>query len=508
MRSIDLLVIAAYIAGVVALGSWISRKQRDVRDYFVGRRSVPWWAISASIVATETSTITFISVPGYAFTGDFTLLQLAFGYILGRIAVAVVFVPAYLRGELLTVYQLLGERFGGATKRLASAVFLITRSLSDGLRLFATGLVLAALFRSMPGAADAVSIVAPGIPPDVSLLVVSALVIGSATIVYTYLGGMIAVIWTDVVQLIVYTCGAVAALLILINAAPDGWGAALDAARGAGKLRLFDFTLDLTRGYTFWSGLVGGAFLTMATHGTDQLIVQRYLCSASVAGARAALIVSGVAVLLQFALFLLIGALLFVYYESAPAALTGLAIDGRISPDRVFPAFIATHLPPGIGGLVVAAVFAAAMSTLSSSLNSSSAAAIADFYLPATGGRHPDAHYLRAARLATAFWGLVQVGVAIGAIWMSTRVIDETLGIASFTSGLILGLFLLGTFSRIGQRAALAGVAAGAAFMLALRIGTAVNWQWYVLFGAAATCGAGLLAHHVDALRRRSEAPR
>jgi len=508
VRSIDLAIIAAYIAGVVLLGSRISRQQRDVRDYFVGRRSVPWWAISASIVATETSTITFISVPGFAFTGDFTLLQLAFGYVIGRIAVALIFVPAYLRGELLTVYQLLGERFGGATKRLASGVFLVTRSLADGLRLFATGLVLAALFRSMPGAADAVALVAPGIPPDVSLLIASVLVIGAATILYTYLGGMLAVIWTDVVQLAVYMTGAAVALLILLNAAPDGWAAAVGAARDAGKFRLFDFTLDLTRGYTFWSGLVGGAFLTMATHGTDQLIVQRYLCSRSVKGARLALVASGVAVLLQFALFLLIGALLFVYYQSAPAGLDVLTVDGRVAADRVFPAFIATHLPSGVGGLVVAAVFAAAMSTLSSSLNSSSAAALNDFYMPATSGRRSDEHYLTAARLATAFWGLVQIAVAIGAIWMSTRVIDETLGIASFTSGVILGLFLLGTFSRIDQRAALAGVAAGAGFMLALRIWTAVNWQWYVLFGAAATCAAGLLAHHVHALRRRPDDPR
>jgi len=507
VRAVDLFVIALYIGGVVVLGSWMSRRQRDVRDYFVGRRAVPWWAIAVSIVATETSTITFISVPGYAFTGDFTLLQLAFGYVIGRTVVAVFLVPAYLRGELLTVYQLLGDRFGGAAKRLASAVFLITRSLADGLRLFATGLVLAALFGSMPGAADAVALVMPGIPPDVALLIAAAVIIGIATIVYTYLGGMTAVIWTDVVQFVVYTAGAVAALVVLLDALPGGAASAIETARQAGKLRLFDFTFDLTRGYTFWSGLIGGAFLTMATHGTDQLIVQRYLCSPSVRGARAALIVSGVVVLAQFALFLLIGVLLFVYDQSSPAALGGLAADGRLPADRVFPAFIASHLPPGVGGLVVAAVFAAAMSTLSSSLNSSSAAAIADFYMPATAGRRTDAHYLRAARLATAFWGLVQLAVAIGAIWMSTRVIDETLGIASFTNGIILGLFLLGTSTRIGQRPALAGVAAGALFMIALRLGTAVNWQWYVLFGAAVTYAGGLLADHVD-VRRRPRAAR
>jgi SSS family solute:Na+ symporter len=502
MLSLDLIVIVAYTTGIVLFGTLVSRRHRDVRDYFVGDRAVPWWAIAGSIVATETSTITFVSVPGFAFSGNWTFMQLAIGMFAGRLLVALLFVPAYLRGQLLTVYQLLGERFGAATRRLASALFLATRSLADGVRLFATGIVVAELLRSIPGAEAAMDAWMPAVAPSVSLLLVSTIVVGLATILYTYFGGMLAVIWTDVVQFIVYILGAIAAVFVLLSHVPGGWSAVLAAGQAADKFRAFDFTMDVTRGYTFWSGLIGGAFLTMATHGTDQLVVQRYLCCRSVRQARVALIVSGVVVLLQFALFLLIGSLLFASYQTVPDAFGPLTADGRMPPDRVFPAFIASEMPPGLRGLVIAAIFAAAMSTLSSSLNSSAAAAVGDFYLPATGGQRTDRHYLLVARILTAFWGVVQVVVAIGAIWVSTRVIDETLGIASFTNGVVLGLFILGTFTRVGQPAALAGVAVGAATMLVVKVATPVNWQWYVLIGATATFVTGIVTERVRSIRR------
>jgi Na+/proline symporter len=501
MLSLDLIVIVAYTTGIVLFGTLVSRRHRDVRDYFVGNRAVPWWAIAGSIVATETSTITFVSVPGFAFSGDWTFLQLAMGMFVGRLLVALLFVPGYLRGQLLTVYQLLGERFGTATRRLASALFLVTRSLADGVRLFATGIVVAELLRSIPGAEGAVAAWMPSVPPSVSLLLASTLVVGMATILYTYFGGMLAVIWTDLVQFIVYVAGAVAAVFVLLSHVPGGWPAVLAAGQSADKFRVFEFAFDVTRGYTFWSGVIGGIFLTMATHGTDQLMVQRYLCCRSVRQARIALISSGIVVFLQFALFLLIGSLLFAYYQVTPDALLPLTPDGRVPPDRVFPAFIASDMPPGLRGLVIAAIFAAAMSTLSSSLNSSAAAAVGDFYLPATGGRRTDTHYLAVARILTAFWGVVQVTVAMGATWVSTRVIDETLGIASFTNGVVLGLFLLGTFTGVGQSAALTGVIVGAATMLAVKIATPINWQWYVLIGATITFAVGILTERARGAR-------
>jgi solute:Na+ symporter, SSS family len=498
MQTLDLVILTAYLLGTVLFGAWFSRSQRTVRDYFVSGQRVPWWAITGSIVATETSTVTFISVPGFAFANDFTFMQLVMGYMIGRVVVILLFVPAYFRGELLTVYQLLGDRFGSAVKRFASGLFLLTRTLADGFRLFATGLVLAALLLTAPGATERVSGWFPVLEPVTSVLVFSVLVIGVATIVYTYLGGMAAVIWTDVIQLTVYLLGAIFAAIILVGQVPGGWSEIVETAAAAGRFRWFDFGFDITRSYTFWSGVLGGAFLTTATHGTDQLMVQRYLCSRSPGQARLALAVSGIIVFVQFMLFLLIGAMLYVFYTGyAPEEIARFTLDGRLQTDRIFPLFIVQHLPVGVVGLVCAAIFSAAMSTLSSSLNSSAAAAMGDFYMPLTDHARGDAHYLRLSRLFTAVWGVLQITVALLAIHLSRRVVDEVLGIASFTNGIILGLFLLGTFApRVRQRSAFAGVALGAAVMLGVKFFTPITWQWYVAIGSTVTFATGWMAAH------------
>ena len=497
MPVLDLAIVAIYLAATVLFGAWFSKGQRDVKDYFVSGRTVPWWAIAGSIVATETSTVTFISVPGVAYTGNWTFLQLVMGYMLGRIAVTLIFIPAYFRGELITVYQLLGQRFGGAVKRLAAGIFLLTRSLADGVRLFATGLVLAALLLAMPGTADLARQWAPSWSPTLTVLIASVLVMGVTTIVYTYLGGMSAVIWTDIIQLVIYLIGAVCALVILLDRIPGGWSEAVSVAGAAGKFRVFDFTWDIARSYTFWSGVIGGAFLTTATHGTDQLMVQRYFCSSSASQARLALLSSGVLVFVQFALFLLIGTLLWAYYSGPGAAeVAEFTLNGRLQSDRIFPHFIVAHLPPGLVGLVVAAIFAAAMSTLSSSLNSSAATAMTDFYIPAF--RRSEAHYLLVSRWMTAGWGVVQMVVAVAAIQFSTRAVDEVLGIASFTNGIILGVFLLGTFTPgVGQRAAFVGILTGTIVMLAVKLLQLTSWQWYVLIGSLVTLAAGWVASRI-----------
>lgn len=497
MRALDLTILIAYIVGTVLFGAYFSRSQKNVKDYFVSGESVPWWAIMGSIVATETSTVTFISVPGIAYGGNFTFMQLVIGYMIGRVVVTLLFVPLYFRGELLTVYQLLGQRFGSPVRRLASALFLATRSLADGFRLFATGLVLAALLLKMQGMEGMVRGWFPAMDPKFAILIVSVLLMGVATIIYTYLGGMSAVIWTDVIQLVIYLVGAGIAAWILLNKIPGGWNEVVEVGSAAGKFQWFDFTLSLTKSYTFWSGVIGGAFLTTATHGTDQLMVQRYLCSSSPRQARVALLTSGAVIFLQFILFLVIGAMLYVFYSkygmNEIVAFTG--VDGKPQTDRIFPHFIVTHLPVGVVGLVIAAIFAAAMSTLSSSLNSSSAAAIADFYMPMTGGLKSDAHYLNASRLLTAVWGVVQIAVALIAIRFSDKVVNEVLGIASFTNGVILGVFFLGTFTkRVGQLAAFIGILFGVSVMLYVKLRTGVSWQWYVLIGSATTFIIGSLA--------------
>ena len=388
MRPLDVAVLCLYLAGTVLFSTYFSRSQHNIRDYFVTGRRMPWWAIMGSIVATETSTVTFIGVPGLAYGGNFTFLQLAIGYLIGRLVISVLFIPAYVRGELLTVYQLLGRRFGSGVRRLASSIFLVTRSLADGFRLFATGLVLAALLtglRMEPAARASVA----WLDPQTTLLTASVIGLGLVTVIYTYLytylGGMSAVIWNDVIQLCIYLVGAIVAAVILLDRIPGGWAEVVQVGSAAGKFRVIDLTWDVTKDYTFWSGVLGGAFLTTATHGTDQLLVQRYLCSRSPHQAIKALLVSGVVVFAQFVLFLLIGVMLWVYYTGhATGAIASFMLENQVQTDRVFPAFIASHLPAGVLGLVVAAIIAAAMSTLSSSLNSSSAASVADFYIPLT----------------------------------------------------------------------------------------------------------------------------
>ncbi|HUF46302.1 MAG TPA: sodium/solute symporter [Vicinamibacterales bacterium] len=488
MHTADAVVLVFYLAGVVTFGLLVGRSQRTIQDYFVSGHRLPAWAILGSIVATETSTVTFISIPGVAFGGNYTFLQLALGYLAGRVVVAVLFMPGYFRGDVLTVYQLLGDRFGLATRRLASLVFLGTRSLADGFRLFATALVLAALLDGA-GVADR---------HGPTLLVTSILAIGALTLLYTYTGGMTAVVWTDVVQLVVYLVGAGAAVIVLLDLIPGGWPAVVAVAAPLDKFRVFDFTWDVSRSYTFWSGVAGGMFLTTATHGTDQMLVQRYLCARSLSAARAALLSSGVVVFAQFTLFLVIGTLLFAFYTGpATADLAVLTIDGRVATDRVFPHFIVNYLPTGLGGLVLAAILAAAMSTLSSSLNSSSAAVMGDFVLPRRAARLSDAQQLRWSRRLTVVFAAAQMTAATAAIWLSRRVVDEVLGLAAFTGGLVLGLFLLGRFtSRVGERGALAGLSIGLTVMLGVRFGTAVSWQWYVLIGAAVTVTGAIVASY------------
>src|ERR1700755_66828 len=309
MKALDLIIIFGYLIGIVLFGTWFGRKQKTTSDYFLGNRSVPWWAVAFSIVATETSTITFISVPGIAFArgGNFQFLQLVFGYLLGRIVISILFIPSYFRGELLTVYQLLDRRFGGKIKMLAASLFVVMRNIADGIRLLLTAIVLAAVYSSFQPNASPESIAVA--------TVVSIIVIGLAMIIFTYFGGMEAVIWVEVVQLGIYIAGAIAAAVVLIYSIPGGFAAATSLATQYGKYSLFDFTLDYTRTYTFWSGLIGGCFLMMSTHGTDQYLVQRYLCTDRPRKAIVALLTSGAIVLAQFIGFLFIGVLLFAFYH-------------------------------------------------------------------------------------------------------------------------------------------------------------------------------------------------
>ena len=468
MKALDLIIIFGYLIGIVLFGTWFGRKQKTTSDYFLGDRSVPWWAVAFSIVATETSTITFISVPGIAFAraGNFQFLQLVFGYLLGRIVISILFIPSYFRGELLTVYQLLDRRFGGKIKMLAASLFVVMRNIADGIRLLLTAIVLAAVYTSFqPGA-------------NVEAITIGSIVlIGVAMIIFTYFGGMEAVIWVEVVQLGIYIAGALAAAIILIMSINGGLATANALAEQYGKYSVFDFAFNFTKTYTFWSGLIGGCFLTMSTHGTDQYLVQRYLCTDRPRNATVALLTSGAIVLAQFIGFLFIGVLLFAFYYPN--------VDQFTSGDRVFPDFITKHMPSGLSGLVVAAIFAAAMS---SSLNSIAATAVNDLYKPFRPARS-DKHYLRVSHVLTLVWGIVQIGVALAVRNQPGSALNKALSVASLINGPILGVFLVGTFlRRVSQPPALIGMIVSSAVMLyVFFVRTEIAWTWYVFIGSLIT---------------------
>jgi SSS family transporter len=478
IHPVDLAIVVAYLVGTVLLGLWIGRGQRGISDYLLGDRSLPAWLVLLSIVATETSTATFLSVPGLAYTGNMTFLQLSFGYILGRYAVVRLLLPLYFRGELFTAYQVLSDRFGGATKQAASLLFIITRSLADGLRLFLAGLVLKVMLFPQATAAA-------GFDEQLTIAVV---IMGLATIVYTFFGGMKAVVWTDAIQFFIYILGAVLAFIIVLDKLPSGWQSLADYGRSQGKFTVINTAWDFTQPYTLWAGILGGAFFSLGSHGADQLMVQRYLSASSQQTAGRALWASGWVVLAQFTLFLLLGVGLACFYQGREFS----------RGDEVFATFIVEELPLGVVGLTLAAVFAAAMSTLSGSLNSLAAAAVNDFYVPIFKPADDPRRILWITRGWTVVFGLVQMGVGIGGQFLAKAVVDNVLAIAGFTTGIVLGIFFLGIFGRgADQRCALIALAGGLAGMTWIKFQTPLAWPWFVLIGSLGTLTLGLLASAV-----------
>ncbi len=465
MRFLDLGVILVYLIGITWFGSRFRTGQKSLKDYFLGGRTAPWWAIAFSIVSAETSTLTVIGTPGIAFRGDLGFLQVVLGYFAARLVISTLFLPHYFRGELFTAYELMQRRFGPNIRKLTAGSFLILRSLAEGVRVFAISIVISIIL---------------GTGEMSSILLIVAL-----TLFYTFEGGMEAVIWTDVVQMILYVGGAIVSLFVIMQQIPEGWSHVWQVAGQAGKLRVFDFRFEwsaefFARPYSFWAGVIGGCFLTTASHGTEQLMVQRLLSARTQDESRLALFGSWFVIFFQFALFLMIGLILFVYYQDS----------GRPAPtvpDRLYPQFIWDFLPPGVAGLVMAAILAAAMSNLSAALNSLSSTTVMDFWKPLARKQRTEAEYLRIARWVTVFWGGVLLVIAFLARQVQS-VLEYGLGIASIVYGALLGTFLLGVLTtRVGERAAMCGMAVGLILNLYLKLGTNVAWTWYVLIGTAAT---------------------
>jgi SSS family transporter len=462
---LDLAIIALYLVGITLFGLRFRKRQRSLRDYFLAGRDIPWWAIALSIVAAETSTLTVISIPGLAYDTNLTFLQLVMGYVVGRVVISFVLLPHYFRGDLYTAYELIERRFGRGLRSLTAGLFLLTRTAAEGVRVYAVSIVVA---------------IALGTGEVASIAIITVL-----TLIYTFEGGLAAVIWTDVVQTVIYVAGTLVGLWTILHLVPGGWNAIHVAAAGAGKLQVFDFTPSFWIPYSFWAGLIGGAFLTTASHGTDQLIVQRLLAARSQKQSVTALLASGVAILFQFALFLMVGVMLWAYYR-VPSATFG-------KPDRIYPTFIVSRMPHGISGLLIAAILAAAMSNLSAALNALSSSSIMDFYLPFRP-QADERTRMRLSRLSTFVWALLLFALAVLSLHKVGRVIEVGLRIASVAYGALLGVFLLGVLTRrANQRGAMAGMLFGFSVELYLW-GTRVPWTWWVMIGTMVTFAVGYIA--------------
>jgi SSS family solute:Na+ symporter len=467
LRPVDLVVVIAYLLGITWFGVHFRKNQRTLADYFLGGRQLPWWALALSVVSAETSILTIISTPGIAYRSNFGFLQLVFGYLVARVVVSFVLIPRYFAGDLFTAYQFIERRFGRGLKLFTAALFLSTRALAEGVRVFAMSVMVQVMFHN--GVLTAVVVV--------TLL----------TLLYTFEGGLKAVIWTDVIQLTIYVCGTAAALFVAIHAIPGGWAHVHAVAIASGdKFRVFDFHFNFHEPYLFWSGLVGGTFLTSASHGTDQLIVQRLLAARSKRQSQAALLSSGLVILGQFALFLLMGTALFVYYRAFPPA------HPFSRPDAIYPTFVVTALPIILSGLLTAAILAAGMANLSAALNALSSSSVMDFYKPFLRPGADERHYLRVSRSLTLVWGAVLIFIALAASHLHESVLELALTIASVPYGSMLGIFLLGALTRrTTPRGALIGALAGLVTLGVVILETRVAWTWYVAIGTCITFAIG-----------------
>lgn len=478
MRYIDLGIIAAYLVGITWFGAQFRSSQKSLKDYFLGGKNTPWWAISLSIVSAETSTLTIIGTPALAFGGNLSFLQLVMGYLLARLIIIGLFLPQYYRGELYTAYELMRNRFGERVRKVTASIFLVTRALAEGVRVYAISIVVAIIL----GAGETPSIV----------------IILLLTLFYTFEGGMTAVIWTDVVQMFLYVAGAILSFYVILNHIDGGWAHVWTTAAAAGKLQVFDFQFAFSREffsqpYTFLAGFLGGTFLTTATHGTEQLMVQRLLAARNEKESRIALLASWGVIFFQFVLFLFIGIALYVYYQD-----NGMALPALTERDKIYPRFIWENLPVGAAGIVMAAILAAAMSNISAALNSLASTTVMDFYRPLTRAKKIDSDddhksSLKLARWTTVLWGGVLLAIALLARQWG-NVLEAGLTVASISVGALLGVFLLGILTkRVGENGTVTGVVAGLSAVLYLKFGTDVAWTWYVIVGSLSTFLVGAL---------------
>jgi solute:Na+ symporter, SSS family len=479
----DWSIIAAYLLGIIALGSWFGRGLRGTRAYFLGNRNVAWWAIGMSIVATETSALTIIGVPAMAYGSDLAFLQMLAGYVIARVILAIVMVPHYFRGEIYSPYQLFSNSFGADSRNTAAGFFLLSETLAAGVRVYVACIPL----QLMLGI---------GVVPAILLFV-------GLSLVYTYIGGVKAVIWTDAVQFVIFVVGGVYVIVFVPTLIEGGWGAVVDQASAAGKLHWLNLEFGLDKPFNIWMGLIGGTVLVLSSHGAEQLIVQRVLTCGSVADGRKALIFSAAMIAPLFFVFLLAGSMLWVFYQAHPIQIPLPEVtpgSGIQANDFILPIFMITEVPQVVRGFLIVAILAAAMSSVSSALNALASVSTMDLLKPLLGRHCGDEGVLRFAKASTVVWAGLLVAVA----YLSREaafVLNMAFSLRGLTSGALLGGLILAIFWRRARpNAVVAGMFAALMAMTGIHIlprlevsrelwlaliGTEIFWPWYTLIGAS-----------------------
>ena len=442
MHWIDLTIIFIFLAGFSLYGIWQSRFNESSGDYFLGGRNLPWPVAMLSIVATETSVLTFISIPGLAYRGDWFFLQLAIGYILGRILVSLILLPQYFNSGVTSIYEIIGQKFGPDLQKVASGVFLITRILADGVRFLATAVV--------------VQVITGWTLP------MAVIMIGVVTLIYTLYGGIRTVVWVDSIQFILYLFGGIASIIIVLNLLDQSLFEAISTLSVEGKLSVFNWQGDLIKDpYYFISAIVGGVLLSFSSHGVDYMMVQRVLGTKNLSAARKAMVGSGIFVFLQFSVFLMAGSLIYLLMGGV-----------EMERDREFTSFIVNYLPIGLKGVLLAGVLSAAMSTLSSSINSLAASTITDWL----GGNQS----IKKSQMVSFIWGIVLIAIALLFDESDSAIVIIGLQIASFTYGGLLGLFLLSKIKRdIHPVSLIVGLISSLLIVFYLKH-VGVAWTWYI----------------------------
>jgi solute:Na+ symporter, SSS family len=498
----DWLVIIGYLGGIIALGVWFGKDQRNTRDYFLGSKNIPWWGIGVSIVAAETSALTIIGVPAIAYGGNIMFIQMIVGYVIARIILAVVMVPHYLSGEIYSPYQLLETHLGRGPRRLAGAFFLFLETMAAGVRVFVAcipvRLMLGDTICSMGGLVD-------------PILGAILLFVG-LSLLYTYIGGVKAVIWTDFVQFGLFLAGGLFALFYLPTLIDGGWSAAMKIAGAAGKTEWLNTSFTFSAPFNIWMGIIGGTVMVLSTHGAEQLIVQRVLACGTIADGRKALALSAVLIFPLMLVFLLVGVLLWVFYQSHPFQIP--LPEGRPgikSTDFVFPIFMMTEVPHILKGFLIVAILSAAMSSISSAITSLASVSTMDFIKQIVKGKDED-YFLRFSKYSTVFWSLALVFTA----WLTREVLfvlNAAFSLRGLTSGALLGALILALFARkVGSRATMVGMIVSLVVMnfiywppnLALTkewwmktFGGEVFWPWFTLIGTVVTLGVACLVRAV-----------